>query len=67
MSQSTTGSESFRRPTEATGSINPDFDVLWAAWQARGAAHDRAIRRRLIVVACALAIPTAILCGLWLR
>jgi hypothetical protein len=30
---------------------DPDFDARWAAWLARGVAHDRAVRRRLIVVA----------------
>lgn len=38
---------------------NPDFDARWAAWLARGAAHDRAVRRRaafLLPVAIVLAI-----------
>jgi hypothetical protein len=26
---------------------DPDFDARWAAWIARGAEHDRKIRRRL--------------------
>jgi hypothetical protein len=26
---------------------DPDFDARWAAWLARGAAHDRAFRRNL--------------------
>ena len=34
---------------------DPDFDARWAAWLARGAAHDRAVRGRLLIVA-----PTAI-------
>jgi len=35
----------------------PDgFDERWAAWQARGAAHDRAFRRKL-----AFATPIVIL------
>jgi len=29
---------------------DPDFDARWAAWVARGAEHDRKIRRRLAVV-----------------
>ena len=28
-----------------------DFEVRWAAWQARGVAHERAVRRKLILVA----------------
>lgn len=27
------------------------FDERWAAWQAKGAAHDRAVRRRLAIAA----------------
>ena len=28
-----------------------DFEVRWAAWQRRGVAHDRAVRRRFVVIA----------------
>jgi len=28
-----------------------DFDARWAAWRTRGVAHERAVRRTLIVVA----------------
>jgi hypothetical protein len=34
------------------------FDERWAAWQARGVAHDRAVRRRM-----AFAAPILILVG----
>jgi hypothetical protein len=27
------------------------FDERWAAWQAKGAAHDRAFRRRMAITA----------------
>ena len=27
------------------------FEERWAAWQARGAAHDRAVRRKITVAA----------------
>ena len=49
---------------------DPDFDARWAAWLARSAAHDRAVRRRLVVTSrprsrspwsstrCSLANPT---------
>lgn len=67
MSQSASVSESPRsaNPSAAISS-DPDFDARWAAWKARGVAHDRAVRRRLTILAAALAIPAAILCGLWL-
>ena len=28
-----------------------DFELRWAAWRRRGVAHDRAVRRKLILVA----------------
>ena len=28
-----------------------DFEVRWAAWRMRGVAHERAVRRTLILVA----------------
>ena len=28
-----------------------DFEVHWAAWRTRGVAHERAVRRQLILVA----------------
>jgi hypothetical protein len=27
------------------------FEERWAAWQARGVAHDRAVRRKMIIAA----------------
>jgi hypothetical protein len=48
-------------------SRDADFDVLWAAWKARSAAHARRIRRRVMILAATLAVPAAILYGLWLR
>jgi hypothetical protein len=27
---------------------DPGFDARWSAWMARGAAHDRAVRGRLV-------------------
>jgi hypothetical protein len=35
------------------------YQARWVAWVARGAAHDRAIRRRLVVV-----VPPAIVVAL---
>jgi hypothetical protein len=37
-------------PSTATGESS-DFDERWAAWQAKGAARDRAFRRKLAVAA----------------
>ena len=28
-----------------------DFEVRWAAWRTRGVAHERAVRRKLMLVA----------------
>jgi hypothetical protein len=39
--------------TPAPHPVLPGFEERWAAWRARGAAHDRAVRRRL-----AIAVPT---------
>jgi hypothetical protein len=44
-----------------------DFEHRWAAWQARGLAHDRVVRQRFIVMAIvmgAIALAAAILYGL---
>ena len=30
---------------------DPDFERRWAAWRARGAAHDAAVRRRFMSAA----------------
>ena len=32
-------------------SQSASFDARWAAWQAKGAAHDRAVRRRMTIAA----------------
>ena len=44
-----------------------DFERRWAAWQARGLAHDRVVHQRFIVVALvagAMALAAAIVFGL---
>ena len=46
---------------------SPTFEERWAAWQARGAAHDRAVRRRVTIAAPVLAVVAAILYALLLR
>ena len=42
------------------------FEDRWAAWQERGAANDRATKRKLFIVAAILVLSVAILNGLWL-
>jgi hypothetical protein len=40
---------------------DPDFDTRWAAWLARGAAHERAVRHRLaIIVPAALVVAVVV-------
>ena len=37
------------------------FALRWAAWQAKGIAHDRAVRRKTAVVAIALIMVAAVI------
>jgi len=41
--------------------INPGFDQRWAEWQAKGVAHDRAVRRKIALASPALLIVGAVL------
>lgn len=43
------------------------FEERWAAWQARGAAHDRAVRRKVAIAIPVVAVAAAILYALLLR
>ena len=36
-------------PLSTAVPAGPSFEQRWAAWQARGAAHDRAVRRKMAV------------------
>ena len=45
--------------------VDEGFEERWAAWQARGAAHDRATRRKLFILAAILALSAVILKSLW--
>lgn len=49
------------------GAGTPSFEERWAAWLARGAAHDRRVRRRMMLAAPMLAIVAAVLYVLLLR
>ena len=47
----------------STLTVNPDadFERRWTAWQARGFAHERAVKHRLMIVAIAVGtIATAV-------
>jgi hypothetical protein len=44
--------------------VDDGFPERWAAWQARGAANDRATRRKLFVAAL-LVLSMAILGSVW--
>jgi hypothetical protein len=43
------------------------FDERWAAWLARGAAHDRAVRRKIAIAAPILALVVGVLYVLLFR
>jgi hypothetical protein len=45
--------------------VDEGFPERWAAWQARGAAQERATRRKIFVVAALLALSAAILSAVW--
>jgi hypothetical protein len=49
---------------EATGT---SFEERWAAWQARGVAHDRAVRRKMMIAAPVVAAGVVVLYALLLR
>ena len=38
----------------------PDFDERWAAWQAEGLAHDRALYRKMTIALPILIVVTGI-------
>ncbi len=44
--------------------LDADFDVRWAAWHARGVSHERAVRRKFLILAPVLAIAAAIVYAL---
>ena len=51
-------------PPFTTAPQSADFDDKWGAWLAKGAAHDRAVRRKIAVVAPILIIITIIVYAL---
>jgi len=46
--------------TSTAGGGSPGFDERWAAWQAKGAAHDRAVCRKMAFVAPILLLVAAV-------
>ena len=48
-------------PTSTIAGEAVSFDERWAAWQAKGAAHDRALRRKMAVAVPILIIVAAII------
>jgi hypothetical protein len=46
-------------PTSTPVTDSATFDERWAAWQAKGAAHDRAVRRRMAFAAPILLVVVA--------
>jgi hypothetical protein len=55
------------QPAVVPAAITPSFDERWAAWLARGAAHDRAVRRTIAIAAPILAVVVAVLYALLIR
>ncbi len=48
-------------PAPMPQTLSPGYDARWAAWVARGAARDRAVRRRMTIAAPIVAAVAAIL------
>ena len=47
-------------PTSVGREERTGFDERWAAWRAKGAAHDRAVRRKLAIAAPLFIIVAAV-------
>jgi hypothetical protein len=47
-------------PTSTPVTESATFDERWAAWQARGAARERAVRRRMAIGAPILLVVVAV-------
>lgn len=55
-------------PRDASiSNVVADDDQRWAAWQARGAAHERAVRRRMTIAVPFVVAAAAIVYLLLLR
>jgi hypothetical protein len=47
-------------PTPPAVPADADIDRRWAAWTARGRAHEQRVRRRLVAAAGVLAVGAAV-------
>jgi hypothetical protein len=47
--------------------LDADFETRWSAWRARGEVHERAVRRRLLMLAPVAVVAAAIMYTLVLR
>jgi hypothetical protein len=47
-------------PTSIPLTESATFDERWTAWQAKGAAHDRAVRRKMAIAGPALLVVAAL-------
>jgi hypothetical protein len=55
------------RPAAEPAGLDADFEARWIAWRARGEVHERAVRRRLLMLAPVVAVAAAIMYTLALR
>jgi len=55
------------RHTAEPSGLDADFEARWTAWRARGEVHERAVRRRLLMLAPVAAVAAAIMYTLVLR
>jgi len=46
---------------------DPEFDARWAAWLARGAAHDRAVGRRFLTLGPVAFVAAAVVYVIFIR
>jgi hypothetical protein len=54
-------------PPAAVSTNKPEaasVDARWAVWQAKGAAHDRAVRRKMAIAAPILIVVAAVIYAL---
>ena len=47
--------------------LDADFEARWTAWRVRGEVHERAVRRRLLMLAPVAVVAAAIMYTLVLR
>ena len=57
----------FTPPAMVPEAVTTSFEERWAAWLARGAAHDRAVRRKIAIAVPILAVLVGVLYVLLFR